>query len=193
MIKLLIITDNNYNVKNNNSIQPKCGVGILDEVSPKWSFNLLAIGVECRLLFINFLKKLSFCLAILWRRRRRNSNSAWLNPGFLLFDHGWNIWPQTKASARACYTTTRDPTCCPHPSGMWLLSSQPLRFQSGRFDVVFCGSTGSRGCAFGSPDARKFDVADDPFVKDPGAQVPGSMRRWKILLVCPTPFPPQNK
>jgi hypothetical protein len=46
MIKVLIITDNNYNFRNNNSIQPQCGVGILDEVSPKCSFNLLAIGVE---------------------------------------------------------------------------------------------------------------------------------------------------
>jgi hypothetical protein len=65
MIKLLIKTDNNYNVKNNNSIQPQCGVGILDEVSPKCSFNLLAIGVECRLLFIIYFFKLSFSLAIL--------------------------------------------------------------------------------------------------------------------------------
>ncbi len=35
MIKVLIIADNNYNFKNNNSIQPQCGLGILDEVSPK--------------------------------------------------------------------------------------------------------------------------------------------------------------
>jgi hypothetical protein len=37
----------------------------LDEVSPKCSFTLLAIGVECRLLFINFCKKTEFLFGYL--------------------------------------------------------------------------------------------------------------------------------
>jgi hypothetical protein len=52
MIKVLIITDNNYNFKNNNSIQPQCGVGILDEVLTYW-----LLVLNGRLLFINFFKK----------------------------------------------------------------------------------------------------------------------------------------
>ncbi len=40
-------------------------------VLPYW---LLVLNVVYYLLI--FVKKLSFCLAILWRRRRRNSNSA---------------------------------------------------------------------------------------------------------------------